>query len=280
MKDLNKYREVILKCDTDIKEILIAELDLLNFESVMETDDGLHAYISDDNYDKDGLSEVASRYKSKISILSSKLVEETNWNIEWEKNFEPVGIENLCYIRAPFHASRKEEFQHEIIVQPKMSFGTGHHATTWLMAKTQIQSIDHAGKKVMDAGCGTAILAVLAEKLGAQTVVAYDNNDWSVTNAPENVNLNNCERITTLLGTIDSLGLDKNFDIILANINKNVLIEEISMYGEHLLPKGQLLISGFFSSDEEDLRIVAEKAGLKFIASDYKDNWTCSLFKK
>lgn len=277
---LNQYIELVLSCTEEQKELLIAELDQAGYESIMETDEGLHGYILKDLFEPAFISNISTRYQLEKEHINYELVEEKNWNIEWEKNFEPVAIDDLCYIRAPFHPAQTDNFKHELIILPKMSFGTGHHATTYLMVKNQIEHIDHKNKKVLDAGCGTAILAVMAEKLGASEVVAYDNNEWSVENAPENVTLNNCNNVSILLGTIDSLAIDKDFDVILANINKNVLLEEIPVYAEHLKSEGFLLVSGFYKEDETDIQNIANKAGLNQVFSSYKDNWTSILFKK
>ncbi|MGK7391932.1 MAG: 50S ribosomal protein L11 methyltransferase [Candidatus Cyclobacteriaceae bacterium M2_1C_046] len=277
---LNQYVELILPCTEEQKEILIAELDMEGYESVMETDEGLHGYIQKDLFDKSFVEDISSRYNIEKEKITWELVEEKNWNIEWEKNFEPVAVDDLCYIRAPFHPAKSDQYKYELIILPRMSFGTGHHATTYLMVKNQIINIDHKNKKVLDAGCGTAILAVMAEKLGASKVVAYDNNEWSVENAPENASLNNCKNIHILLGTIDSLEIDNDFDVILANINKNVLLEEIATYVDHLVTNGYLLVSGFFKEDEADIQEIAEEAGLTKETSAYKDRWASILFKK
>lgn len=277
---LNQYIELLLPCSEEQKEILIAELDMEGYESIMETDEGLNSYISKEAFRENFITDISERYSLDQERISWVLVEEKNWNIEWEKNFEPVAVDDLCYIRAPFHPSGQAGFKHELVVLPRMSFGTGHHATTYLMIKNQVLHIDHKDKKVLDAGCGTAILAVMAEKLGAASIVAYDNNEWSVENAPENVTLNNCQRISILNGTIDSLSLDKNFDVILANINRNVLLEEIPAYVEHLSENGLLLLSGFFKEDEEEIAAIAERSGLKHQNKDNKDRWSSILYKK
>lgn len=275
----NRYIELILPCPDDLQEILVAELDHIGFESILETDEGLSAYINNDEFNEDLIKDIRNRYSLQDEGIKWNLVEEKNWNMEWEKNFEPVAIDDYCYIRAPFHPSRKDEFRYELVILPKMSFGTGHHSTTYLMIKNQ-GSIDHIDKKVLDAGCGTAILAVMAEKLGAKEIIAYDIDEWSFENAPENVQLNNSQNIKILKGTIHSLDIDKDFNIILANINKNVLLEEIPFYSDHLLKEGFLLVSGFFKEDEKDLREIAENSGLKHVKSEYKDRWASILFKK
>jgi ribosomal protein L11 methyltransferase len=276
----NIYLEVVIPCNESQRDLIIAALDDAGYDSVLETDEGLHAYILTTHFNEKRISQLADRFNIDKESISWKTLEEKNWNIEWEKNFEPIVVDDLCIVRAPFHEAGGDNFTYELIIQPKMSFGTGHHATTYLMIKNQIRHIDHNAKKVLDAGCGTAILAVMAEKLGAQKIVAYDIDEWSVENAPENVELNGCRAIETKRGTITQLSLDKNFDIILANINKNVLLEEIPAYVEHLNENGKLLLSGFFKEDVEELDKKALDMGLKKTREDNKDGWACILYKK
>lgn len=276
----NNYLEVVIPCDQSQRDLIIAVLDDAGYDSVMETDEGLNAYILSSRFDEKWISQLTGQFNLDKKNISWKELEEKNWNTEWENNFDPIVVDDLCIVRAPFHEPAGEKFKYELIIQPKMSFGTGHHATTYLMIKSQIRHMDHNAMKVLDAGCGTAILAVMAEKLGAQKIIAYDIDEWSVENAPENVELNDCRNVETLQGTIAQLSLDKNFDIILANINKNVLLEEISAYVGHLNENGKLLLSGFFKEDIADLDEKALNMGLTKIREDYKDGWACILYKK
>ena len=201
-----------------------------------------------------------------------------NWNEEWEKNYDPIVVEDKIYVRATFH-KEDNSFPYEIIINPRMSFGTGHHATTWLMLKNQMR-VDHKGKTVLDAGTGTAILAIMAEKLGAREVIAYDNNSWSIENAPENVSLNHCRNIEIMEGTIGSLRLGRRFDLILANINKNVLLSETGQYADHLVDGGKLILSGFYEQDDQSIIDCAASSGLELIHSGHRNDWSSLVFVK
>jgi ribosomal protein L11 methyltransferase len=181
-------------------------------------------------------------------------------------------------IRAAFHKIEKK-YPYEIIITPKMSFGTGHHQTTHLMISRQMK-MNHQDKRVMDAGCGTAILSIMAAKLGAKEVEAFDIDEWSVENGQENAENNNCSNIHIQLGKISEVKLKGTFDIILANINKNILLEEMESYSNYLLPGGQLLLSGFYVHDLADLRKEAGKYNLKGVAHDERETWACLLLEK
>lgn len=273
------FINVRFTCSEPFKEIIIAELDMLGYNSMMETDDGVEGYIEEGKFVEQDVKELIDRYKDTATI--SYEVEEVvtrNWNEEWEKNYDPIVVDDQCLVRATFHPG-DESFAYEIIINPKMSFGTGHHATTYLMLKTQMD-INHKNKRVLDAGCGTAILAIMASKLGAREVIAYDNNSWSTENAPENVALNCCDNITVLDGTIGTLGLQGQFDIILANINKNVLLEEMAAYVSYLVPKGTLVLSGFYESDEADMVKKAEENHLQLISKNSRNYWSVLIFEK
>ena len=185
--------------------------------------------------------------------------EKVNWNEEWEKNYDPIVIEGKCIIRASFHSPRPE-YDYELIVTPKMSFGTGHHATTYQIVAYQMQ-LDHVGKRVLDVGTGTGILAIMAHKRGATSLVATDIDDWCIENSSENFGLNGC---TCELHKTDIEGLEASgFDIIIANINKNVLLLQIGVYAEKLTAGGELILSGFYQDDIPDLIHEAGKYGLR-----------------
>lgn len=276
----SNYIEVVVPCEESQKEIILAILDQEGFDSVMETETGLMAYIVEEDFDPAFIIILAEGQNLQKSNISWGKLENKNWNEEWEKNFDPTVVNDECLIRAPFHAPGDGKYPFELIILPKMSFGTGHHATTSLMIKHQINDLDFKNKKVLDAGCGTAILAIMAEKLGAREIVAYDIDDWCIENAPENVILNDAQKIMVRQGTIKSLALEKDFDVILANINKNVLLDEIHSYYEHLNNKGHLLMSGFYTEDIEDINMMAESLGFEKIATDSQDRWACLLYKK
>src|SRR5690606_20374736 len=187
-------------------------------------------------------------------------IEKQNWNEEWEKNYEPIIVDDKCLIRASFHNLDKK-YPYEIIITPKMSFGTGHHQTTYLMIKSQLD-IDHEGKRVLDAGCGTAILSIMASKRGAKEVEAFDIDEWSITNGNENCEVNSCTNIRLQQGTITEVEIHGEFDVVLANINKNVLLDEIKIYQQYLNKDGLLLLSGFFTTDIDDLKTEPSKYNL------------------
>ncbi|MEQ8928195.1 MAG: 50S ribosomal protein L11 methyltransferase, partial [Fulvivirga sp.] len=170
-------------------------------------------------------------------------------------------------------------FKYDLVINPRMSFGTGHHATTYLMLKHQLET-DHKGKRVLDAGCGTAILAVMAEKLGATEVLAYDNNSWSTENAPENIELNNCKNVEIQEGTIDTIKIEGEYDLILANINKNVLLDEMDKYYDRLSSGGKIIFSGFYTPDNEDITKRATDLGLKFVKGSDRKDWSSLIFQK
>jgi ribosomal protein L11 methyltransferase len=201
-------------------------------------------------------------------------VAEKNWNVEWESNFDPIIVEDQCLVRATFHKIAKK-YPYEIIIDPKMAFGTGHHATTYLMLSWQLE-IDHQGKVVMDAGCGTGILSVMAHQRGAAEILAFDNNEWAVENSQENFVINACDQIRLFQRTVAEVDKAEKFDIILANINRNVLLEEMDDYAQLLHPNGTLLLSGFFQEDAPLIIKKALKTGLKVVGKRIKDRW-CSI---
>lgn len=257
--------------------MLIAELDFLGFDSFQETEDGVEAYVQDDLFQEEQLKEVLSRYQDSPAYTVSKL-EKKNWNEEWEKNFDPVRIEDQVLIRASFHHPDKN-FPYEILINPKMAFGTGHHETTSLMIKAQL-GIDHQGKIILDAGAGTGVLGIFAGMLGAKEITATDIDEWAFSNMMENAEINNIHNMKCLQGTMAELNLAVNkYDIILANINKNVLLDEIKLYKLALNNPGYLLLSGFYTEDIEDIKSEAFNRGLKFEKSFQKNNWACLMFQ-
>ncbi|MBI5858790.1 MAG: 50S ribosomal protein L11 methyltransferase [Sphingobacteriales bacterium] len=253
------------------QELLIAHLDEAGFEGFDESENVLKAFIPEKNYDKELLKEIAFKYQLSFE---EKIIPEQNWNAVWESNFQPVIIDDFVAIRADFHEPVKH-VQHEIIITPKMSFGTGHHASTELMMQ-QMRQVDFMDKSVFDFGTGTGILSILAEKLGADKVVAVDNDDWSIANAEENFHRNNCKRIQLLKA--DGLPDNQQFDIILANINKNVLLDNIRSLKSHLSANGSLLLSGLLTPDETDMLAETGKFSLILREKTSKDNWICLKF--
>ncbi len=266
-------------CNPEFSEILIAEIGEVGFNTFLETETGFEAFIEGDGFDQEQLNQLLEKYKEVQPLeFSLSQIPKKNWNDEWEKNVEPIVVDDRCLVRATFHVIEKK-YPYEIIITPKMSFGTGHHQTTHLMISRQMK-MDHHGKRVMDAGCGTAILSIMACKLGAAEVEAFDIDEWSVINGVENTELNNCSAIHIQQGKINEVGLTGEFDIILANINKNILLAEMNQYASYLKKGGQLLLSGFFTDDIYDLKIEAAKFNLKEIAHDERETWACLLLQK
>lgn len=273
------YTRLQVICDSEYSEILMAEIAETGFDTFMETEKGFEAYAEQDNYDKQKLHEVKDKYGQFTPVVFYQdKIEKKNWNEEWEKNYEPIIVDDKCMIRAGFHQPEKE-YPYEIIITPKMSFGTGHHQTTYLMVKNQMD-MDHKNKTVMDAGCGTAILSVMASKLGAMKVEAFDIDEWSVINGKENAEVNGCSNIHIRQGKISDLTFDDTFDIILANINKNILLVEMAQYAAHLKPGGLLLLSGFYEKDIPDLMAEAMRYSFEKVRSDERESWAALLLCK
>jgi ribosomal protein L11 methyltransferase len=253
-------------------EILTSLLAEVGFESFAESEDELLAYIRDNLYSREDVKRICEQFN--VSFFEKRIPDQ-NWNAEWEKNFEPVLIAGKCYIRAPFHMSR-QDYPFELIIEPKMSFGTAHHETTALMIEMMMK-MDFHDKKVLDMGCGTGILAILAGKMGASEIDAIDNDNWAFTNAIENKERNHASLINVKMGDIDAAGPDYN--ILLANINKNVLLMHIPEYSKRMT-KGELLLSGFY---EEDLGLIRETAELYAFSLDKvlnKNRWIAASFIK
>tara|TARA_R110000868_G_scaffold60146_1_gene184230 strand:+ start:22 stop:855 length:834 start_codon:yes stop_codon:yes gene_type:complete len=260
------------------REILISDLSDIDLEGFLETEEGVEAYIEESELDMKKVEEIFCKLREadfKISHTSS-VAEEKNWNKEWEKNFDPVEIKNLCRIRAPFH-DFKVGFKQEIIIMPKMSFGTGHHATTSMMVENLMTV--KVESPLLDMGSGTAVLAILARKLGVEAVTAIDIDDWAFENAPDNCQLNEIDDIEILQGDASLLGA-KSFNTILANINRNVLLEDIPKYSDVLNKSGQLFVSGFYVEDLDLIKEVATRSGFIFNGNLTQNNWVSARFIK
>jgi ribosomal protein L11 methyltransferase len=253
-------------------EILTAELSDLPFDSFVETDTGLLAYIPLKNFNLDELNSL-DFIQQKIADVNFtiKEIEAENWNEKWESNFPPVYVNEKCIIRAPFH-EKQEAFVYDILVSPKMAFGTGHHQTTAQVAN-RLFSIDLKNKSLLDMGCGTAILAIIAQKLGANPITAIDIDEWATENAEENCTLNQCLNIEILTGDA-SLLPGRKFDVIIANINRNILLQDMKQYAACLNTNGVLLLSGFYEEDIPALLEEAAKYGLKENHRASKDKWS------
>ena len=272
------YVQVSITCLEDYREILIAELAAVGFDSFLETETGFEAYVPQDQFSRDSFDEVIASYREAAALtLVEGIMPKVNWNEEWEKNYDPIEVDQLVYVRASFHASQPG-FQYEIVINPKMSFGTGHHATTFQLLSMQ-GKIDHQGKRVLDVGSGTGILAIMAHLLGAKQVEAFDIDSWCVDNGNENFDLN---QVATRmgLGTIREVQPKGPYALILANINKNVLLDELEIYASLLTDQGLLLLSGFYSEDIADLVQAASAQGLSLTMQTTKDNWAALCLQK
>ena len=257
-----------------LNDVLAAELGEIGFESFTQDEQGLHGYISDQLYDEAVLKETLAAFPLEETTIHYVCtpVESKDWNEEWEKNyFKPIRIGNDCLIRASFHEP-EPGYTYTIIIDPKMAFGTGNHETTYLMISWMLEE-QLAGKRLLDMGCGTAVLAILARMKGAEKVVAIDIDEWAYTNALENIRLNHTAEIEVALGGAERIAAFAPFEVIFANINRNILLQDMRHYAEALQPAGQLFMSGFYL---EDLPVIAEECqrnGLR--VEGYKDrhNW-------
>jgi ribosomal protein L11 methyltransferase len=251
------------------QEVLVALLGELGFEGFEQEDQMLRAYVQEARWDKTALDEVLARFGLGFGL---QRLEERNWNEEWEKNFQPVVIGSFCAVRAHFHAPITG-VEHELLITPKMSFGTGHHATTCMMIEA-MQGFDLRGKRVLDFGTGTGVLAILAGKLGATEILAIDNDDWSIANAQENIETNGSK--TVKMKKIDSLTtVEGRFDIVLANINKHVILGEMSGMEQHLGEGGVIILSGLLEDDYKDIENEAVKNGFSLSGRMKKGAWIC-----
>ena len=238
----------------------------------METENGLEADAEHEAVDRDAVETIRLKYEAHIPLrIQVTSVRKENWNEIWERNVTPVVVEDHCLIRAEFHPVEKA-YPYEIVITPKMSFGTGHHPTTYLMIQSQL-ALDHRDKRVMDAGCGTAILSIMACKRGAREVEAFDIDEWSMSNGKENVGLNHCNRVRIRKGTIADFTWDEPFDIILANINRNILLQEMALYARNLAPSGRLQLSGFYVHDVPAILAEAGRRGLSPIFQAEREQW-------
>jgi ribosomal protein L11 methyltransferase len=272
------YTRLQVTCDPDFSEILMAEVAEAGFDTFMETESGFEAYVELEKFDHELLTVVQEKYSHIHPIFFRDRIQKQNWNAEWEKNLQPILVDDQCLVRAEFHRIEKK-YPYEIIITPKMSFGTGHHQTTYLMLRNQLH-MDFQGKRVMDAGCGTAILSIMASKRGAREVQAFDIDEWSVINGKENITNNHCTNIDIHQGKLVDMKFEKTFDTILANINKNVLLEELRLYADRLSDGGQLLLSGFYTSDIEDLNKEAHNFKMTETHRDERENWASLLLIK
>lgn len=258
-------------------EILIAELGEKAFESFIETETGISAYVQKELWSENILEDIQILDNSEFNIrYTFEEIEQVNWNEEWEKNFEAIEVDGKCHVRAPFHEKTNAEY--DIVIEPKMSFGTGHHETTHMMIQ-HILETDFTNKKTLDMGCGTAILAILAEMKGAQPIDAIDIDNWCYLNSIENAERNNCKHISVYEGDA-SLLAGKKYDIIIANINRNILLNDMQQYVDCLNTNGILFLSGFYT---EDIPVISESCtskGLSYVKQFERNNWVALKFVK
>lgn len=263
--------DIRLKLANPYAEIFIARLNEIKYESFSTDEFGLKAYIRSDLFNKKKLTEIVDDISSFTKIdLSINAIKKENWNADWENNYSPVHINKDCVIRAHFH-DRFPNIEHEIIITPKMSFGTGHHETTFLVMN-QIFELNLEGKHVLDIGSGTGVLSILASKLGAKKIVGIDIDKWAYENAIENSKLNNISNIQFIEGTAESIG-KKMYDVVLANINRNIILADIQKYAKAMRAKSDIILSGFL---KQDVKIILNKIKqLKFnlVASKNKNKW-------
>tara|TARA_Y100000992_G_C21260033_1_gene490744 strand:- start:323 stop:1138 length:816 start_codon:yes stop_codon:yes gene_type:complete len=257
-------------------EILIAELSQIGFESFLINTNFIEAYILSSNWEKDIIKNILifRNPKFKISYKIVKIIPE-NWNLKWQKNFKKIKITDKCYVRSPFHQSIKCDY--EIIINPKMSFGTGHHETTKLMLYYILELPVNNTKKLIDVGCGTGILSILSEKKGFRNIDALDIDFLCYNNTKENIKLNNCKHIKVFNQSILFFNSNK-YDFIFANINKNTLLKYISLYVSLLNSNGFLILSGFYSSDLNDIKKECLIHGLKYCNKKTKNSWIAVKF--
>lgn len=268
----------ILNPDGELaRELLIAELGNAGFESFVESDEAVEAFIPSRDYSAELLSGDQFQHNEFFSFtFQTETIADQNWNEVWEQNyFEPLLIEDQCLVRAPFHEVNSTA-PYEIIISPRMAFGTGNHETTHLMI-TAILGMECNGKKVLDMGCGSGILSILAAMKGAGAVTAIDIDEWSYSNALENAALNNINTISVMLGDASLLS-DQSFDIILANIQRNILLQDMEAYRKVLVPGGELIMSGFYIADLESITGKAVSLGFELAQNMERSGWCAARY--
>ena len=256
-------------------EILIAQLGYAGFESFTETDNGLTAYIQKSEWKEGILDDIQILSSEEFEIrYTREEIEQVNWNVEWEKNFEAIEVDGKCVVRAPFHPESGVDY--EIVIEPKMSFGTGHHETTFMMLQFILEN-EFNDKTVLDMGCGTAVLAILAKMRGADKVDAIDIDPWCYENSLENTMRNGCDSISVMLGDATVIP-EKKYDTVIANINRNILLNDLPIYAESMMDGGELYLSGFYSEDLPIITNACNKLGFSFVEKKEKNNWIAAKF--
>jgi len=263
-------------CNENIKDMFMELLGEIGFDSFMDTDEGFTAYCTEPAFDKKGLDQLLQMEQlADVQILNKELIPDQDWNATWEASYEPAIIDETCRIRAPFHAI-DSSYKYDLCIEPKMSFGTAHHETTSQIIKLMLAD-DFKGKDVLDMGSGTGILAILAKKLGSALTVAIDNDEWAYRNALDNIKMNDENDIVVELGDANSLN-NRQFDIIIANINRNILLRDMKEYVKCLKKNGKIFFSGFYEADLTMIRKEAERLGLSYFNHVKKNEWTAAVF--
>lgn len=262
-----------------LRDVLTAQFGEIGFDSFAETDTGFEAFIPEKKFGEAEMNAILDGFRGDFSFdIRKETIKGQNWNEVWEKNyFKPLVVSDECVIRAPFHTDYPRT-RYEIVIEPNMAFGTGNHETTSMMIETILEN-EMAGKTVLDMGCGTGILGILASMKGAEKVTAIDIDEWSYKGTLENAGLNGINNIEVKLGDASLLGAEK-YDVIFANIHKNVLMNDLPAYFDNLLPGGLLLLSGFYTHDIADLKAKAESLGLTDAGHKSKNNWVVHAYKK
>jgi ribosomal protein L11 methyltransferase len=256
----------------------MAQLAELGFESFTENDDGIQGFVPVDLFNEDEVNSWLQKYAATSGIFyRTEKIKAQNWNAIWESGYEPVVIGGKCMVRAPFHEP-VPGMTYDLVIEPRMSFGTAHHETTSLMIGMLMEE-EIAGKRVLDMGCGTAVLAILAFKMDARSVVAIDNDEWAYDNALDNIVRNNATPVLVLLGDASAISAP-DYDVIIANINRNILLRDIPVYVQYLSPRGVLYLSGFYEDDLEAVSAAASMAGLKYVKHMVNNRWVGVKYSK
>jgi ribosomal protein L11 methyltransferase len=262
----------------NLKDMFMELLGEIGFDSFMDTDDGFDAYCQEPLLNEEELNDIMQMEQfTNVKLLKKELIPDQDWNATWEASYEPVIINEFCRIRAPFHKV-EGSYKYDLIIEPKMSFGTAHHETTSQIIELMLQS-DFSGLNLLDMGSGTGVLAILARKLGSATTVAIDNDEWAYRNALDNIRLNDENEIIVELGDASSLN-NRQFDVILANINRNILLRDMKEYVKCLVDGGKIFFSGFYEEDLVLIKKEAERLGLTYSNHVTKNNWTAAVFVK
>ena len=277
--DYNKITINITPFQEWLRDILTAQLGEIGFESFVETETGFEAFIPVKSFNEESLNVVLNEFSKDFTFtVSNEIIKSQNWNKVWEKNyFKPLVIAGECVIRAPFHTDYPKA-KYEIVIEPNMAFGTGNHETTSLVIESILEN-NFNGKTVLDMGCGTGILGILASMKGAKNITAIDIDEWSFNGTKENAALNNIKNIDVKLGDASLLG-NENYDVIFANIHKNILLNDMQNYVDVLQPKGILIMSGFYTQDIPAIKTKAESLGLNDVGFKTKNSWVAHSFQK